>query len=152
MASTAVPVASGVSVPRGVLPTSLAGQSVGVPTASPSRPALPSPSAPSALPGPLEPPSMPGPFASVSEAPPPPLPPPALPACTPPPSLPTVVDDPEHMTSPSGTAKTRARDRMRMAIFVPFRMLAHLRQRCRGSREHLHFAHLFLRERVRASA
>jgi hypothetical protein len=45
-----------------------------------------------------------------------------LPACSAPPSFPTLVDDPEHITSPSGAVKRRAVDRMRTAIFVPFRV------------------------------
>src|SRR5579863_4524853 len=101
------------SLPSGVLPAAAAAQAAGVslaPGASGvSMPELES----SALPGlasadaPLEPP--------LAEPPPlldPPGPldaPPLDPACDAPPSAPTPAGDPEHITSPRGTARTRTR-------------------------------------------
>src|SRR5579862_6827234 len=49
MAATAIPVGSGVSVPRAVLPTSLAGQAEGGPDASDEGPVAASPASPAVV-------------------------------------------------------------------------------------------------------
>src|SRR5271170_4598578 len=120
MALTAVPVASGVSVPRGVLPTSAAAQAAGGPegpaTSPSSVPPLASPatSTPLALasgaatpgPPPLDPPAP-----ATPGAPPPPC------AAGAPPSERPPGDCPEHITSPRHSATTRPR-RRRVAVVM----------------------------------